>query len=442
MASHHAAAGGGAASSGDKASSGAFGSIESVSQESSGASNGIAGGASAAAGAHPKLRLGLAGALASQAAAQEAAIGQQADGSAPGANSTADGSAKQGIAALPAAAPAGVEDAAEAALAGGSAAGAAGEGKRLGDSNGGSDAGDGRDAGGIGDGVVEVATEASGQPAGFAFAEPQRADSFEFHRDLSLDDLSRAEEAASAVTAWQLQAASAGGSAAASGLASPAARGLSKSPAAAAPLSPAGTAAAAVVAAAAAGADLDAPSNAAALPPGRRGRRLLLDAKIPLESAATLEDWSAPTSQATSPVQPQSGAGTPESKPSPDRARRAAGMPPPPPRLDLSPAGRRGGRALADLPKQSEAHHEEDRFAAAFSQIRGIRPRTRSKERPPLPRSGSKALLHAAAAHEGQPDIEPSASGATEANTPVPPERQWHFFTGLRGRTGQQQLAG
>ncbi|KAL4420475.1 hypothetical protein ABPG75_010131 [Micractinium tetrahymenae] len=429
VAAHQAAAGGGSmhSSAGEAESGGGFGSVNSMSQESTGPAigNGTAGtagsGTIAALGSHRKLRLGPAGALAAQASSA-AAGGQPSDDPPVGAIPGTGSGTKQSIAAVPAAAPAAAEEAA-------GPIAAAGEGKQLGAGGGEEGGEDGSDecsaAGG-----AEGATEAADVPAAFAFAQHQRADSFAFDRDLSLDDLAQAEEAASAVTAWQQQAASAGGSAAASGITSPAAHGLAAQPAA--DIAPA-AATAASAAAAAAGPDLDAPSDAAALPPGRRGRRMLPDAKLLLESAATLEDWSAPTSQAASPVQPLSGTGTPEGKPSPDKPQRAQQAVPPPPRLDLSPPGRRGGQAgAADQAQQAQqaqqAHHEEDRFAAAFSQIRGIRARTRSKERL-LPGSGCKGQPAGAAAHEAHADLEPSASGATEADTPVPPERQWHFFT-------------
>ena len=258
--------------------------------------------------------------------------------------------------------------------------------------------------------AADQAGEAAGGAPGFAFSpHHRRADSFAFDEAPSGLHDSHMEAAASAVQAWQQQPAEA-------------------APAAEAPAP-----------------DPDAPSDAAALPPGLRGRRPVEGAHLPLQSAATLEDWSQPTSEQPSPEPSQSNAASSAASPekgSPAPPALAAAARPRPPLLHL--AGPGAGPGAQAQPRQqqgqqgqqgqgqAEGEEEEDRFAAAFSRLsmRGIRPRKRSGDRG-ASRRGSQAVLAGGGEDEaGAPD------------TPPPPERQWHFFTsGWMGEWWEREAA-
>lgn len=237
--------------------------------------------------------------------------------------------------------------------------------------------------------VVEAAAAgpsssvAGGAPP-FAFHSHQPTDSFAFSEASKSLAANHSEAASSAVHAWQQQPAEAE----------------------------------------AAAADADAPSDAAALPPGRRGRRPVEGARLSLQSAATLEDWSQPTSEQPSPEPSRSSAASPQ-KGSPAPAPAAAR--PRPPLLRLPGGGAVPEAQQARLQEgRGEGEEEEDRFAAAFTRLsmRGIRARKLSADRG-ASRRGSQAVL-AGGGEDGEVDGVP--------DTPPAPERQWHFFTSEPGR--------
>ncbi|EFN52585.1 hypothetical protein CHLNCDRAFT_58794 [Chlorella variabilis] len=228
---------------------------------------------------------------------------------------------------------------------------------------------------------------------------------------------------------------------------------------------PGSLAATAVVAAvtASAAADFDALSQASLLPPGRR-RRQVAGARLALESAATLEDWSRSNSTHTSPAQPSpldplSKADSPDVLSSPDhngrpgaQQRRAQQLPPPPQQAaGAAAAGDAGGSSCGSSDGGSDAScssseraagagsqqqqqqqrcEDEDRFAAALSRVRSIRARKRSKER-------SAARLASLASASQRSELVAAGGGgssglrgaAAAEDSPQPPRRQWHFFT-------------
>jgi hypothetical protein len=80
-------------------------------------------------------------------------------------------------------------------------------------------------------------------------------------------------------------------------------------------------------------------------------------------------------------------------------------------------------------PGQQQQEAEcEDRFAAAFSRVRTIRARKRSKDRGSRSASLATLALPQAAVEAVAGALQEAAE--EEAATPAPPARQWHFFTG------------